>query len=186
MIDKNQGRLAEQSLLRLVASLRAVASQTAPTEHWVISAAIEAESYTDRILEALVEASSIRSVRFGSALISSVKDHLYRSWDDRLDWLMKGFNIATNNVREVSDVRTLADLRNALVHGGGRMTLRQRNRVESQVGLEARFMSLLNVCTEGGLLYLGSETAIKSIEIARGYIVYVDRTARLEFPSMRF
>jgi hypothetical protein len=174
LIDRNQGWLAEQSLLQLVASLRAAVSQTVPIEHSVISAVTEAESYTDRVLAALVQASSIRST----------ENQFHRSWTDRLNWLKKReFHIATN-VQEVHNLRTLGDLRNAIVHGGGRMTSQQRSRVERQVGLESRFVSLLDAHAEGGRLYLGSGTAIKSIAVARAYIGYIDREARLVFPKL--
>ncbi|MGH7931090.1 MAG: hypothetical protein ACREQV_25235 [Candidatus Binatia bacterium] len=184
MLDKRQGWLTETSLHQLVQLLRAATSGVTPIVHSVVAATTEAESYTDRALRLLVQNSTISGMRFGTALIGAVEDQFHRSWDDRLNWLSKGFGIDIGG-HEVHSTRTLADLRNAIVHGGGKMTSRQRARVDSQVGLERRFADLFAVRVEGGVLHYGSETSFKAIEVAREYVVYLDRAAREQFPELK-
>lgn len=184
LLDKRQGQLTEESLRHLVQLLRATVSGVSPIVYSVVAATTEAESYTDRTLRLLVQNSTISGVRFGTALIEAIEEQFYRSWNDRLNWLSKGFGIDVSG-REVHCTRTLADLRNAIVHGGGKMTSRQRTPVDAQVGLERRFGDIFMVRVEAGLLYYGSETALKAIEVAREYVVYLDRATRAQFPELQ-
>lgn len=177
------GWAAELVLGNLARLHEDVYSKDVPTQYVVITASSESESFTEKILSTLLESSVVNTNRLGSALIADNWSQFFQNWDARLKWLWRGFEIP-NGTTQVQEVRTLVELRNSIVHGGGNLTRMQTGSLNKQLALEYRYRHQLDVTTEGGRLDFGSKTRIRAIEIAREFVFHIDNSARQRFPDV--
>lgn len=174
---------AEQALRRLVAL--SVRADTTPTDSRdiVISAVSITESYVDRVLRTLVDASGISQVPFALAMFDELRDVVTRSWDERFKWLRKGFGVALSGDAAQQDFQTLVELRNAIVHGEDRFTDRQTRGLPSLVQLERRVYRVLLVeASKDGFLF-GPETSGRAVSVARTFVLAIDDAVRRAHPN---
>ncbi len=143
-----------------------------------------AEAYVDAILQALIAATEVDRTAFGRAMLAQLEDRIFASWKERHDWLAKGFGIRVQGTVK-QDLLTIADLRNAIVHGNGRLTERQSRDIVRLVELENRLYEVLDVRTERREVYLGRATGEKSVAIARAYIQALDAEVRSQHSNAR-
>ncbi len=151
----------------------------------VLTVASIAESYVDGALTALIAVSGYDTSAFGRALFAALEDRIYQSWSERHDWLQRGFSVSVAGTAATQDLLTLAELRNAIVHGGGRLTERQSRELGPLIALEERLQKSLQVRTENRYVYLTKETRLRAIKAAREYILQLDAEIRRQHPSVR-
>ncbi len=141
------------------------------------------EAYVDALLRALIAQSGYKDVPFAEAMFADLEDRIFQSWPERHAWLNRGFGISIAAEKAYSDVATLIDLRNALVHGNGRLTERQCRDVNAMVGLEVRLRATYDVRVERRQLFLGPDTGGAAVLAVQAYILKLDAEARRLHPT---
>jgi hypothetical protein len=154
-----------------------------PVEYIVIAASVECETFADRILGMLVDASPVNQSQFGQALVSENRSEFFRNWWARLKWLSKGFGVQID-APEIQRQRTLASLRNSIAHGSGKMSTRDIGSLDKQLGLERKFERELDVSVERGHIAFGDRSGEYALKITREFVLYVDRSVRSLHPCL--
>lgn len=165
--------------LRKLALLAATLNEQQP-ESVIITSSTLAEAYVDEILRRLVELRSKAYGAFELLMVKEVRDRFYVSWDERLKWLTKGFQVGSQGSRVVQELRLLVELRNSIIHGGGALTQMQTGKLQAQLALERDLRRVLSVEVEGGRVAMGSDTPRLAVLIARAFILDLDSAARLQ------
>lgn len=175
MADTDAGSNAEVALRSLSEIERRVSSQGA-ADHALISICTVLEVFVDSTLLSLIEASGISSSRFGRALLGHLEDQLNQSWTSRLRWLSNGFNVSLAGTEIDGDRGTLVEARNALIHGGGKLTGRQVRNPADALDLQRRLRDRMGAIVVGHSLDIGKPALDWSFEVARRYIRALDAT----------
>jgi hypothetical protein len=145
---------------------------------------IEAESYTDQVLQSLIRHSGVMGTTFGQLLLSQCEDSFYQNWKNRHFWLSKGFDVQISGSSEGQDFSTLVELRNAIIHGAGCLTDKQSRDINKQIALERRFEVVLRVQVEGRKLrYLGGTDNL-AVNVARRFVLLLDSEVRRIHPDV--
>lgn len=180
------GALAESRMRQLSVMAAEVSTRVDEQLSVVLTAHTIAEAYADAVLARLIDDSGYESTAFGRAMYAMLEDRIFGSWKERHDWLVKGFGVnfhESDAAKAKADVLTLADLRNAIVHGNGRLTERQSRDVVRLVSLEKRLRVAFDVRTEGRTLHMSPTTGRRALATARTYIGILDQTVRAQYPS---
>ncbi len=187
MLRNNVGELTEARLRELAIISAGRARDFSQQEQVVLTVATLVEGYVDAILYALIAASGYDDTAFGRAMFAELEDRIFQSWPERHSWLSRGFGVSVSTGTPVGqNLATLNQLRNALAHGGGRLTERQSRNVGELIGLEKRLRDLLAVEVDNRFLHLSRETGDRAIGIVREYILDLDRQVREQHPAVRF
>lgn len=137
------------------------------------------EGYVDEILDELVRREPLGS-KFAQAMFVELKSDFHRNWPGRFHWLRQGFDVDIADTPSGAQLWDLVELRNALVHGGGKLTGLQSADLVKRLNLERRLLASLDVRTSGRLVQFGDNTAARSVSIARAATVSLD--GQLPFP----
>lgn len=183
MANFTLGRLAEPILRHLADLLAGLEGGTLPVQYAIVAASSESESYADQLLDLLIGSSPVNAVDFGRALIQDRWNQFFQSWDSRLTWLSRGFELPNGTV-EVQRVQILAHLRNSIVHGGGKLTRMQTESLAKQLTLEEDFRRNFDVAVDGGLLIFGDRSGAKGVGAARDFVLHMDTAARQKFSDL--
>lgn len=179
------GRLTEQSLVRLTTLVKSVDRGQTDVSDVVIRSVSIVESYFEDVLRALIAHSGIDEIPFALAMRDELEDAMFRSWDERFKWMRLGFGVSVSGATNQQEFMTLVDLRNALVHGSGRLTPRQSRGVALLVEIEHRLCRVLDVEIGVHGLLLKPTTGVRAIAITRSFILEVDHAVRESHPSVR-
>lgn len=182
MADTDAESNAEAALRSLSELERRVTSQGA-ADHALISICTVLEVFVDSTLLSLIEASGVSNTRFGVALLRHLEDQLNQSWTSRLRWLSNGFGVSLAGTEIDSDRGTLVEARNALVHGGGKLTGRQVRNPAEALDLQRRLRDRMGVTVVGHSLDIGKPALDWSFKVARKYIRELDATVTRQPPS---
>ncbi len=180
LLPPDVGRLAEARLRQL--SVLAADRGLAPVDQGqvVLTVVATVEAYVDEVLRELIASSGYDYSAFGRAMLHELEDRIYQSWRERHGWLDKGFAISIAGSAAAQDLLAVVELRNAIVHGSGRLTDRQSRDVANLIKLEHRLQEVLDVRVENRTVNLASSTGIRAIEVARVYILALDAEAGLK------
>ncbi|WP_123798266.1 hypothetical protein [Amycolatopsis keratiniphila] len=182
--DEVLSRRAELSLQRIGhLAYVAKASSEMPIGALSLAIATEVETFTDHLLEDLIELSSLKSTGFGAQLVKSVGSQFYQSWPERKKWL-KSFGVWVSPDRE-QELFSLADLRNSMAHGAGRLTKFQKREFSSQMSLESNLHKNLDFIVEGGQLHSGYKSMDYIVRVGRAYLTELDDKSCAKFPALR-
>lgn len=163
---------------------RAVHHSPGTAEHSLISICAILEVYVDSSLQGLIKASGVAQQRFGQAMLTHLEDQFNQSWTARLRWLASGFGISLAGTEVDGDRATLVEARNAIVHGGGKLTARQTRSVGDALDLQRRLRDRMNAELVGHSLVL-NELAIRwSLEVARAYVDALEPLVQRELYSL--
>ncbi len=184
MTPQKIGTLAEERLRQLIALYVEASRSTNLSEYTVLGAATVAEGYIGSTLGALIAASGYDGTAFGRAMYAELEDRIHQSWSERHSWLNRAFSVNIIGTTACQDLLILVELRNALVHGGGRLTYRQSREIGGLIGLEKQLHSRLGVQADGRTLTLLPQTAVRAVEIARAYILTLDAEIRQQHPDL--
>lgn len=171
-----------------LADLAAVAKQAYHGEavRWtVLACATTVEAHVDRVVEALVDGSDVSTSRFGGALLDEVRSTLSQSWDRRLGWLNRGFDVSITGTKETQEFLTLIDFRNAVVHGHMHLTDIQVVKLEAMIDLKRRLRTILDVHSVGRMLVAGDATAMKAVRVSRAFVYSLDAAVVCHHPALR-
>lgn len=184
--DLLYGKLAEHRLAELSRLQRLSVFAGGDQVQAILAAATIAESYADEVIQVLVVSSGIDSTLFGRTLIRNSEESFFHNWDDRYNWLRDAFQVKISGSRPSQDLRALVELRNAILHGGGRLTKKQVRDVPRMVDLENQLLRVLRVQVEGGALrYVGATDAL-ALRVARSFVLALDAAVRTEHPHLPF
>ncbi|MFD7184966.1 hypothetical protein ACFV90_33850 [Streptomyces sp. NPDC059904] len=133
------------------------------------------EVHVDRALETLVAYSGLSSLPIGGAFISRYAEDMSRTWDTRYEWLADGFGIRMKGEKFQQDFHGMVECRNAIVHGSGHLTKRQRNGFAKFVQLRKQLESVLNVRVHGTEIVFSTDSAQDSLRVASSFVRGFDR-----------
>lgn len=150
----------------------------------IISATTLAEGHADWILRSLLLLSQIDVSPLGAALLSASQDDMFRTWESRLEWLKDGFGIAIAGDRPTQDFMTVVSVRNAIVHGNGRLTNMQARSLDQLVQLRKRLAGSLDIKLSATQLILGEDSAVRALAISREFVIHLDKSALSAEPSV--
>jgi hypothetical protein len=160
--------------LRSLTSIERAMHARGAEDHALISICTVLEVYVDSSLQHLIEASGVGQLKFGRAMIMHLEDQFSQSWTARLRWLSNGFGISIAGSEVDGDRATVIEARNALVHGGGKLTARQSRSATEALDLQRRLRDRMSAELVGHSVVI-REPAVKwSLEVARAYIRMLD------------
>ena len=167
-------QVSEDSLGQISGLARQIQTVRPPIAYTVVEVTTVAETFVDRLVAQMVESSGVGATPFGQALLEATREDMSRTWDARYGWLKRGFGLQAGGSTQGQDLRTLVDLRNALVHGGGRLTDRQSSDLSKLIPLEKRLRELLAAEIEGRRVRFVGPTDWKAVGIVRAFILWAD------------
>ena len=170
-------------------TLARAAAQTASeasveTGGLIVGVATTVEAYVETVLRELIRESGYADHPFTKAMYAELEDSLFQSWNERFRWLKSGFGISIAGTAAAQNLGTLVELRNALVHGGGRLTDRQSRELTDLVTLEQRLAQVLDVDVENRLVRFGPETGQRVVTVSRDYVIALDAEVRTRQPDV--
>lgn len=140
-----------------------------------------AEIYVDEVLERLASRFLDGETTFQRSVAQVIRGQLHQSWPQRHSWLRESFGIAVDQDKTLGDFNLLIELRNALAHGGGRLTFMQRKSLPAQLGLEKDLTSRLGVHCDGERILCSAATRTAAIQAASLYVRELDAKAMQRF-----
>lgn len=167
--------------LRAIARLQLSAESP---ERTIVLLATVAEEHVATILRALVAMDSDKRTRLYQHLLDDVDDSMYRSWDSMYKWFKAGFELSMAGAKEAQEFDALVDLRNAIVHGNGRLTRFQTQKFAQSIGIRQSLSRLLDVSFSGNDVVLGVRTVSLACSTARRFVAYFDAKVLSTYPAM--
>lgn len=140
----------------------------------VLTVVPEVETRIDEMLRELVSSSRFASTPVGSFLIKDKLDSYLQTWSERERILatMFGFNVSGSTVGQ--RFQLLLEVRNALMHGNGSLTLQQSKKFGTLLDLRKRLSKELCIEVQGKVLILDDLDRNKLCTAASSYLVEVD------------
>jgi hypothetical protein len=172
--DLINARITEEALRIFVDLVPQGARSARTVQQAVIGVATTAEVYVDRLLDLLVDASDVASNHVGSVMLGAVRGDMHRSWSDRYQWMKNAFDISINGSRPAQDLAAVIQVRNALIHGNGRLTRLQTRGFAQALRLQSDLQRVLNVTSQGLAINLSNDTAYLSSQIGRRFVQALD------------
>lgn len=171
----------ERCLLRLCE----LPSLGLPTAQLITVIGTVVEGHVSRILARLVVLSDVDSTQFGQLLLEKQLDSMNDSWPKRNEWLRAGFDIDHASHAPHQDFQVLVQARNAVVHGDGSLTDRQRkDGLQKFLARRDAFRQKLDITLRGHLRY-GGDSADRAMQIARAFVADFDARVIKEHPQAR-
>lgn len=162
---------AERALIGI-----ADADSTTEPEYAILRVSAIAEVYVDELLEALSSRHLSETTTFERAVSELVGTQQRQSWPERRRWLST-FDISLSGQSVSQDFELVVELRNAIAHGGGRITHLQRKSLTKHLSLLADFERKLGAHADGDQVMCTVATVQKAIKIASRYIRALDEAA---------
>ena len=140
----------------------------------VLTVVPEVEARIDEMLRELVRSSPFASTPVGSFLIKDKLDSYLQTWSERERILTNifGFNVSGSTVGQ--NFQLLLEVRNALMHGNGSLTLQQSKKFGSLLDLKKRLSKELSIEVQGKVLLLDDLDRNKLCTAASSYLVEAD------------
>lgn len=133
------------------------------------------ESYIDLRLSTFIRESRMDHTPFGSALLRSVADSPFSTWDNRLDWLKRGFEVQVKGDARWERMHAVIEARNSVAHGLQSLTDYQiRGDVTKQIALEQGLWKWLGIEVIGKRLYASERTGESIQESCRDFLLLAD------------
>lgn len=174
----------EKCLTRL-ADLQMQSHREGFSSDWIITSTVTAlDAHTSRLLAQLIDLSSVRANVAGNAMYEHLREEMYRSWPNKLDWFKKAMQLPLAGDRPFQEFEVVIDLRNALVHGDGLLTPIQVRSLPKLVLLRKQLAKLLNVDCVGKRVHLSSDTPTRALAIARAFLVRCDEVVLHRYPTI--
>ncbi|MFE2812684.1 hypothetical protein ACFXGG_19905 [Streptomyces nigra] len=182
--DFNDLTNSGESCLTSLSRLYPLSGESTVNPEWILVDAVTAvEVHVDRTIEALVADSGISSLPIGGAFLSRYAEEMSRTWDARYEWLADGFGVKMRGEKIQQDFQVLVECRNAIVHGSGHLTRRQRSGLGKFIQLRKQLKSVLDVGVHGTAIVFSRDSAQVSLRVAASFVHGFDRTV-LESPHL--
>ncbi|CAM5666320.1 hypothetical protein SVIOM342S_06186 [Streptomyces violaceorubidus] len=101
-----------------------------------------------------------------------------KSWPLRYEWLSDAFDVKVKGQRFERDFDVAVECRNAIVHGSGNVTKRQRSKFVQFTELRRRLQDVLDVTVHGTQLALSENSARRSLLVCRDYVHGFDQAVK--------
>jgi len=183
-ISRHNTRLAELAVGNVKELARSADGNESRLPYVVIGACTQAEIYVDRVLSALIEASSAKTVPFGQMLIANYGSDYQKTWSARHACLSRGFAIHVQGSPEGQRMGTLIELRNALAHGDGQLTEMQSHKLNKQLELERAMLRDLDVSVIARRMIYGTQTRARVSTVSTDFVLSVDHAFRVNYPGV--
>jgi hypothetical protein len=168
--------ITEESLTALMSYLQQATYRDLAPRDIAINASTAVEVHVDRVLDLFLRQSAVNETALGRLLLSEAESGIHQTWISRHRWLRVAFDIDMSSTPEWQKLKTVVDLRNALVHGGGTLTPRQTADIGKRIDLERRLRFHLDAEVSKTGITLAANTSNAAISIARAYIVRLDES----------
>lgn len=132
------------------------------------------ESLSSEFIDALVAESLVDATLFGKKLLEKNSDAFHQSWDRRHEWLNGGFGISLNGSPEWQRLKTVTQVRNAIIHGDGVLTRKQINGVAGAVDMRRKVRDVLGGDIQGRRVILSEDSGRRAILVAIDYGLRLD------------
>lgn len=160
-----------ESCLNALSRLSSFSGHSAVSPDWIIVDAVAAvEVHVDRAIESLVTHSGLASLPIGGAFLSRYGEDMSRTWDARYEWLSDGFGIRVKGDKFQQDFHVAVECRNAIVHGSGHLTKRQRNSFGKFIQLRKQLESVLSVSVHGTEIVFSADSVRYSLNVATAFV----------------
>ncbi|MEU2909378.1 hypothetical protein ACFYM3_18320 [Streptomyces massasporeus] len=140
----------------------------------IVNFATLAEAHVDRALKKLIDLSGALENRVGHQFYKELHDSIYRSWDSRYKWISQAFDVSIAGAKFAQDFKLLIELRNAIVHGGGRLTAMQTAKIPQMMKLKDGMSRILHAEIHGHDIFLDQRAANAAAKVCREYIIQFD------------
>lgn len=167
-----------------LARLSALTLLDLPVPQFATSAMTVIEIHVSRVLARLIVLSDLQATKLGAALVDEMRDDINRTWDTRMSWLSRGFGLAIAGEAEYQRLNNVTELRNAVVHGDGRLTDYQTASLTKVIALQKDLRRHLDVQAAGSIKY-GTKTALLVETAIRNFVVFFDGRVLADFPKAR-
>ena len=165
-------RLAERTLIGIAGS----AGDREP-DLMVLRVSSLVEVYVDDLLDSLAARHLAGESDFAISVSELVTAQLHQNWPQRRLWLRQSFGVSLDGTVEDQDFSLLVELRNAIAHGGGRLTFLQRKTLAAQLTMQDRFTRRLGVHCDGVHVACTEATSSLAIRVASDYVRSLDAQA---------
>lgn len=142
------------------------------------------EGHVSRVLNSLIVLSDVDSNPLGHALLIRQADNMDSTWDNRKHWLKSAFDVDYAGSSAYQGLEVLVEARNAVVHGDGSLTERQKRPLKKLLSLRSLLQSRLGATLQGRL-YFGEATSERAMEIARLFVLEFDKMVIEKHPEAR-
>ncbi|WP_371795619.1 hypothetical protein [Streptomyces sp. NBC_01718] len=176
MSDWNLTAAGERALRRIsvLGTQRYEDKDTGGIRTVVISCATLIEAHVDGVIKQLFASDPAMQQPLTKTLHEEVEDSIYRTWESRRKWLTSAFDISIAGDRPWQEFEAVVALRNALVHGDGRLTDLQISKPKDLFALTEKLTRVLGVKMDGREVHLPPEVALKSAIISKEYLLHFD------------
>ena len=108
------------------------------------------------------------------------------NWANRIDWLARGFGIRVAGGHAWQRFETVVQARNALVHGDGQLSEKQRALGLSKlIQLKKRLLDEMDVGWSRGHLTFNAVSARAAHDAARHFVADLDSRVLAGYPQVR-
>lgn len=145
-----------------------------PLDYFIVRTATLVEAHVDRLLDILTASAWAPATAMEDYAVGELRAQMHQSWSARRDWLKQAFSINIAGTAEDNQFRLLVELRNALVHGAGRITDLQSKALPSRLSLEKALISTFKINIVDGAVRASPESSANVLRVARSYLVRLD------------
>ncbi|MFH8756241.1 hypothetical protein [Streptomyces atroolivaceus] len=169
--DFNELTTSGESCLKALSRLSPLSGESTVSPEWILVDAVTAvEVHVDHSVETLVVASGISSIPVGGHFLSRYAEEMSRTWDARYEWLADGFGIKIKGEKFQQEFQALVECRNAVVHGSGHLTRRQRSNFGKFIQLRKQLESVLGVRVHGTEIVFSTNSAQNALRVASDFV----------------
>lgn len=171
-----------EATLRAITRLRLSSDST---ERVLILLATLVEVHVAKVLKVLVGINRAGRPRFESALVADVEENMYLSWPSMWKWLSVGFDIKVQGVGPAQAFESCIDIRNAIIHGNGRLTEMQSKNFTASISMRSEAVRRLGVHFVGNRVVVDAQTRELALLAARDFVLYFDSQVLGKYPKLR-
>ena len=164
-------------------TLRAIDAEFAqiaerPLEYFIVRTATLVEAHVDRLLDIHTANAWAPATAIEDYAAGELRTQMHQSWPSRKTWLKQAFAISFAGTAEDNQFSLLVELRNALVHGAGRITDLQSKALPSRLSLEKALISTFKINIVDGAVRATPESSATVLRVARSYLIRLDLESR--------
>lgn len=140
----------------------------------IITAVSLVEALADHLLRSLTAESNASAAHVSAKLSgASMAEIPHESWEAKHNQF-KTYNVRVAGTPAGQKFQLVVEVRNALVHGNGYLTMKQGKSVGALIGLRRDFRKFLDCDIQKRQLHFGGDTGSNVMSICAGYIVHLD------------
>lgn len=142
----------------------------------IISAIATVEAHVDATVKLLTDMDRQTRSKLGNYLVDQYESDFSRNWKSRQSVLRDGFGVFVESERVAQDLKIVVDVRNALMHGDGKLTDLQSAKWRTVVTLRRDMARRLDIELQGRRLVIGEGSAKKACSILIEYVLQLERS----------